>query len=91
MIEDGLFQQFPMDMFGLHNWPGMSEGSVAVHKGSVMAAADKFEVTITTAVMLQCLKQQMIVLAVTAIIQAVQQIVAEDRILLMCCGFCDSN
>ena len=47
MIEDGLFQQFPMDsVWGMHNWPGMNEGSVAVHKGSVMAAADKFEVTI---------------------------------------------
>ena len=33
MIEDGLFEQFPMDsVWGMHNWPGMSEGSVAVHK-----------------------------------------------------------
>ena len=44
MIEDGLFDQFPMDsVWGMHNWPGMSEGSVAVHTGSVMAAADSLK------------------------------------------------
>ncbi len=82
MIEDGLFDQFPMDsVWGMHNWPGMSEGSVAVHTGSVMAAADKFEVTINGsgghAAMPQATNDP--VLAVTAIVQALQQIVSRRQ------------
>ena len=82
MIEDGLFEQFPMDsVWGMHNWPGMDEGSVAVHKGSVMAAADRFEVTINGngghAAMPQATNDP--VLATTAIVQALQQIVSRKQ------------
>ena len=82
MIDDGLFEQFPMDsVWGMHNWPGMEEGTVAVHKGSVMAAADRFEVTVNGngghAAMPQATNDP--VLAVTAIIQALQQIVARKQ------------
>ncbi|MDC0457264.1 M20 family metallopeptidase [Alphaproteobacteria bacterium] len=82
MIEDGLFEQFPMDsVWGMHNWPGMDEGSVAVHKGSVMAAADRFEVTVNGngghAAMPQATNDP--VLATTAIIQALQQIVSRKQ------------
>ena len=82
MINDGLFEQFPMDsVWGMHNWPGMEEGTVAVHKGSVMAAADRFEVTVNGngghAAMPQATNDP--VLAVTAIIQALQQIVARKQ------------
>lgn len=48
MVEEGLFERFPMDMvFGLHNWPGMPEGTIGVMDGPVMAGADRFEITIT--------------------------------------------
>jgi amidohydrolase len=48
MIEDGLFERFPMEaVFGLHNWPGLPLGSLAVKAGAVMAAADRFEIAIT--------------------------------------------
>ena len=82
MIDDGLFEQFPMDsVWGMHNWPGMNEGTVAIHKGSVMAAADKFEVTIIGngghAAMPQATNDP--VLAVTAIVQALQQIVSRKQ------------
>ena len=82
MIDDGLFDEFPMDsVWGMHNWPGMEEGTVAVHKGSVMAAADRFEVTVNGngghAAMPQATNDP--VLAVTAIIQALQQIVARKQ------------
>ena len=82
MIEDGMFEQFPMDsVWGMHNWPGMAEGTVAVHKGSVMAAADKFEVTINGsgghAAMPQATNDP--VLATTAVIQALQQIVSRKQ------------
>lgn len=44
MIEDGLFTRFPVDtVFGLHNWPGLPCGQIAVHAGPVMAAFDTFE------------------------------------------------
>ena len=82
MIEDGLFEQFPMDsVWGMHNWPGMDEGNVAVHKGSVMAAADRFEVTVKGngghAAMPQATNDP--VLATAAIVQALQQIVSRKQ------------
>jgi amidohydrolase len=47
MIEDGLFERFPMEaVFGMHNWPGMPAGQFAVHAGPVMASADRFDIEI---------------------------------------------
>jgi hippurate hydrolase len=44
MVDDGLFERFPMDaVFGLHNWPGLEAGVMGVRAGPVMAAADFFE------------------------------------------------
>ncbi|QCR38521.1 M20 aminoacylase family protein [Nissabacter sp. SGAir0207] len=48
MIEDGLFRLFPMDaIFGMHNWPGLPQGHVALNNGAMMASLDTFEVTLT--------------------------------------------
>ncbi len=47
MVEEGLFERFPVQMvFGLHNWPGLPAGSLAVTEGPVMAGADRFEIVI---------------------------------------------
>jgi amidohydrolase len=47
MIEDGLFEKYPVDaVYGLHNWPGLDVGKLAVRKGPMMAAMDIFEVTV---------------------------------------------
>lgn len=47
MIDDGLFDQFPMDaVFGMHNWPGMPAGSFGVIPGPIMGGSNNFEVTI---------------------------------------------
>jgi hippurate hydrolase len=47
MIKDGLFDKFPVDaVFGLHNWPGMPVGTLAVSPGPVMASSNEFKVTI---------------------------------------------
>lgn len=47
MIEDGLFARFSMDaVYGLHNWPGLSQGMVAVNPGAMMASQDTFEICI---------------------------------------------
>ncbi len=47
MVEEGLFERWPVDgVFGLHNWPGLPLGTLAVKPGPVMAAMDLFTVTI---------------------------------------------
>ena len=47
MIEDGLFERFPMDrVFGMHNWPGLAAGEFALCEGPIMAAFDRFEITV---------------------------------------------
>lgn len=47
MIEEGLFQQCPMDaVFGMHNWPGIAVGSFGVKAGGMMASSNEFNVTV---------------------------------------------
>jgi hippurate hydrolase len=47
MIEDGLFERFPMDaVYGLHNWPGMAAGSFGVVAGPMMASSNEFRVVV---------------------------------------------
>lgn len=47
MIEDGLFEQCPMDaVFGMHNWPGAAAGTFGVKAGPMMASSNEFEVVV---------------------------------------------
>jgi len=47
MIEDGLFERFPMEaVYGMHNWPGMDEGSFGVVAGPMMASSNEFKVVV---------------------------------------------
>jgi amidohydrolase len=47
MINDGLFEQFPMEaVFGMHNWPGAPVGKFAASAGPVMASTNEFKITI---------------------------------------------
>ena len=47
MIDEGLFQRFPADeVYGLHNWPGLPPGTIAVRPGPLLAAADRFEINV---------------------------------------------
>jgi amidohydrolase len=47
MINDGLFEKFPMDaVFGMHNWPGGEVGKFAIAPGPVMASTSEFKITI---------------------------------------------
>ena len=47
MIKDGLFTEFPMDaVFGMHNWPGIAVGQLAVCPGPCMASSNEFFITI---------------------------------------------
>jgi len=47
MIDDGLFQRFPCDaVFALHNWPELPLGEIQTRPGAIMAAADRFDITL---------------------------------------------
>ncbi|HEX8614370.1 MAG TPA: M20 aminoacylase family protein [Telluria sp.] len=47
MMEDGLFEQFPMDaVYGMHNWPGMPMGTFGVVAGPMMASSNEFRVVV---------------------------------------------
>jgi hippurate hydrolase len=47
MIEDGLFERFPMEaVYGMHNWPGMPAGSFGVCSGPMMASSNEFRVVV---------------------------------------------
>jgi hippurate hydrolase len=81
MVEEGLFDRFPMDMvFGLHNWPGMAAGAFGVTEGPVMAGADRFEIQITGRGGHAAMPHQAVdvVLAGSALVQALQSLVSRN-------------
>ncbi|MGV8073776.1 MAG: M20 aminoacylase family protein [Syntrophobacteraceae bacterium] len=47
MMEDGLFERFPVDaVFGMHNIPGLTQGKMFFKPGPIMASADSWEITL---------------------------------------------
>jgi hippurate hydrolase len=47
MLREGLFEKFDCEqVYGMHNWPELPANTIAVHPGPVMAAADKFTITV---------------------------------------------
>ncbi|VAV88283.1 Amidohydrolase family protein [hydrothermal vent metagenome] len=47
MCEDGMMQRFGIqEVYGMHNWPGVAEGTFAIRPGAFFAATDVFEVNI---------------------------------------------
>ena len=48
MVEEGFFEKFPCDaIFGLHNWPGLASGKMAICEGPITAASDEIKFTLT--------------------------------------------
>lgn len=48
MIEDGLFQKYPVDaVYAMHNIPGLERGKLYFREGEVMSAVDNWEITLT--------------------------------------------
>jgi amidohydrolase len=48
MVQEGLFERFPMKaVYGMHNWPGMPAGKIALRSGPLMGAYDIFEIIAT--------------------------------------------
>jgi hippurate hydrolase len=47
MIDDGMMERFGIDeVYGMHNMPGIPLGQFAIRKGGIMAAPDRFTITI---------------------------------------------
>ncbi len=47
MIDDGLFERFACDsVYALHNWPDLPLGHAQTRTGPIMAAADRFDITV---------------------------------------------
>ncbi len=47
MVNDGLMERFNIvEVYGMHNMPGIAVGELAVCKGPIMAATDEFTITI---------------------------------------------
>jgi hippurate hydrolase len=48
MVKEGFFEQFPCEaVFGMHNWPWMPAGTMAVSEGPMSASTDTFDITVT--------------------------------------------
>ncbi|WP_105385579.1 M20 aminoacylase family protein [Neorhizobium alkalisoli] len=48
MIEDGMMERFGIEeVYGMHNMPGIPLGQFAIRKGGIMAAPDRFTITIS--------------------------------------------
>jgi amidohydrolase len=47
MVQQGLFEKFPCDaVFAMHNRPGMPVGNMGTRPGALLAATDRFEITV---------------------------------------------
>ncbi len=82
MVEEGVLDKFPVDaVFGMHNWPGMPEGEVAVHAGPVMACADRFDIVVSGNGAHAAMPHQGndVVVAGSAIVQALQTVISRTR------------
>ncbi|MFA6310126.1 MAG: M20 aminoacylase family protein [Sterolibacterium sp.] len=81
MVEEGLFERFPMDMvFALHNWPGLPVGQFGLREGAVMAGADRFEISIQGRGAHAAMPHQGrdVMVAGAALIQGFQTLVSRD-------------
>ena len=48
MIEQGLFREFPVDqVYGIHNWPGLTPGRMVARDDKMMAAFAVFEIEVS--------------------------------------------
>ena len=48
MVQEGLFTRFPMKaIYGMHNWPELPVGRIALREGPLMGAYDIFEIVAT--------------------------------------------
>ncbi|GHT91589.1 hydrolase [Betaproteobacteria bacterium] len=81
MIEEGLFERFPVEsVYGLHNWPGLPVGTMAIHAGAVMASTCRLEMTVSAQGSHAAMPQQGVDAIVTAchLVTALQTVAARN-------------
>ena len=81
MVEEGLIERFPVDtVYGLHNFPGIEVGDIAVMPGPMMASADFFEVAVEGVGSHGAFPHQGVdpILTAAEIVQALQRIVSRQ-------------
>ncbi len=48
LVEEGFFDKFPCKaIFGMHNWPALPKGTMAICSGAMTAASDRFTIKMT--------------------------------------------
>lgn len=81
MLEDGLFELFPVEsVYGLHNWPGIPVGEMAIMPGPVMAGTCTFEVTVVGQGCHAAMPHQGIdtIVAASHLVQSLQTVVSRN-------------
>ena len=81
MLQEGLFAKFPVEaVFGMHNWPGLPVGTMAVSPGPVMASANDFNIVVRGRGSHAAMPHQSVdpVLVACQLIQAAQSIVSRN-------------
>ena len=81
MIEDGLFERFPVDaLFGLHNWPGVPAGEFRFIDGPAMASVDLVIITIKGKGGHGAMPHETVdpIVAASSLVMALQSIVARN-------------
>lgn len=81
MIDEGLFQAFPTDaVYGMHNFPDIPQGHLAIKSGPLMAAFDCFEIQITGNACHAAMpyKGDDPIIAASHLIQAIQTIISRN-------------
>lgn len=81
MIRDGLFERFPVEaIFGLHNWPGLPVGQIAIMPGPVMAGTCTFEIKVRGQGCHAAMPHQGVdsILAASQLVEALQTVVSRS-------------
>lgn len=81
MMEEGLFERFPVEsVYGLHNWPGLPVGTMAIHAGAVMASTCRLEIIVSAQGSHAAMPQQGVDAIVTAshLVTALQTVAARN-------------
>jgi hippurate hydrolase len=81
MIAEGLFARFPVEsVYGLHNWPGIPVGKMAILAGPVMASTCRFEIIARGRGCHAAMPHQGAdaVVAAASLVQALQTVVARN-------------
>lgn len=81
MVDEGLFERFPCEaVFGLHAWPALPLGQMAVFPGPIMASCDKLRVVVRGRPGHAAMPHQTVdpIVAASAVVLALQTVVARE-------------